>query len=188
MDIWKNARTPIILAVALLILYLLFGFTRARDPTPPPAAPETEPSAAAESADRAMQAYERHYETMLEGVLEQVPGVGNVIVMVNLDATEARVYEKNTRTSRQETVETDAQGGKRTIDDQSIEEEVVRVSGNGKEAPVVIKTLKPQVRGVVVVAEGAENATIRGWITDIVSRSLDVPPHRVAVVPKKHDR
>ncbi|MBE3563195.1 MAG: stage III sporulation protein AG [Hydrogenibacillus schlegelii] len=181
MDGWTKARTPLLLAVALLAVSLFAGGIRVREGPPPAPAKE----AVAPATEETMAAYEARYAAMLTEVLEQVLGVGRVTVMVNLDSTEERVYEKNTRTSRQETVESDAQGGRRTIGDATVDEEVVRLAQGGGEAPVVVKTLKPRVRGVVVVAEGAESGAVRAWITDVVSRALDVPPHRVAVVPKK---
>ena len=54
-----------------------------------------------------------------------------------------------------------------------------------KRVPVVIETKKPAIRGVLVVAKGADNIQVKKWIIEAVTRSLDVPSHRVAVMPKK---
>jgi stage III sporulation protein AG len=50
---------------------------------------------------------------------------------------------------------------------------------------LVVKTVKPKIRGVVVVAKGAENATVKKLISDAVERGLEVPAHRISVVPRK---
>jgi stage III sporulation protein AG len=49
----------------------------------------------------------------------------------------------------------------------------------------VVEYQKPAIRGVLVVAKGAENIQVKKWIIEAVTRSLDVPSHRVAVMPKK---
>ncbi|MNW16560.1 hypothetical protein D3C71_2154450 [compost metagenome] len=53
------------------------------------------------------------------------------------------------------------------------------------EVPLVVKTTKPKIRGVVVVAKGAENPTVKLLIADAVERGLEVPAHRISVVPRK---
>ena len=66
-------------------------------------------------------------------------------------------------------------------------EGVAHMRGNfaTKEGPIISETKKPSVRGVLVVAKGAENIQIKKWIIEAVTRSLDVPSHRVSVMPKK---
>jgi stage III sporulation protein AG len=54
-----------------------------------------------------------------------------------------------------------------------------------KEVPIVLETKKPEIRGVLIVAKGADNIQIEKWIKESVTRLLDVPSHRVSVMPKK---
>lgn len=130
--------------------------------------------------------YEDYYESTMKGILEEIIGVGEVIVKVNLDSTEEKVYQTNTRIGTQVTEERDHQGGNRTIDDTSRDETVVTISNGSVETPVEVKTVKPTIRGVVVVAQGAENPKVKSWIFDVIQRSLDVPAHRISIVPKKN--
>jgi stage III sporulation protein AG len=53
------------------------------------------------------------------------------------------------------------------------------------EHPIVLETKKPVIRGVLVVAQGAENIHVKQMILEAVTRVLDVPQHKVAVLPKK---
>jgi stage III sporulation protein AG len=48
----------------------------------------------------------------------------------------------------------------------------------------VIKTVKPHVRGVLVVAKGAEQPRIQAIIMESVQRVLEVPPHRIGIQAK----
>lgn len=129
--------------------------------------------------------YEEAYEAQLTEMLEGINGVGNVTVFVNIDATEKKVLEKNTVIQSQTTDETDREGGKRKVEDASKDEQLVVIRNGEKEVPIVLETKKPEIRGVLVVAKGAENIQVKKWITEAVTKALDVPNHRVAVMPKK---
>lgn len=129
--------------------------------------------------------YENKYETQLKEALESILGVGEVTVVVNVDATDKKVLEKNTTTQSQSTDETDREGGKRIVEDSSKEEQLVIIRDGEKEVPIVVETKKPEIRGVLVVAKGADNVQVKKWIVESVTRVLSVPSHRVAVMPKK---
>lgn len=129
--------------------------------------------------------YENRYENQLKEALEGINGVDDVTVVVNVDATEKKILEKNTVSSSQTTEETDPKGGKRRIENQSEDEQLVISQEGEKELPIVIETKKPEIRGVLVVAKGAENIQVKTWIIEAVTRVLDVPMHRVSVLPKK---
>ncbi|WP_017727009.1 stage III sporulation protein AG [Halalkalibacterium ligniniphilum] len=132
-----------------------------------------------------MEDYEIRYENQLKESLEQIVGLSDVTVMINLAETERYVYETNTSTKQQNTNETDREGGTRKVDDLSRDEQVVIVRNGDKEEPVLIRKEKPQIRGVLVVAQGVEQAQVKAWVVEAVSRVLDVPAHRVSVMPKK---
>ncbi|TKC19858.1 stage III sporulation protein AG [Robertmurraya kyonggiensis] len=129
--------------------------------------------------------YEQRYETQLKEALEGITGVSDVMVAVNVDATEMKVLEKNTVTRSQTTGEKDREGGERTVEDQSQDSQTVIVRNGEKEVPIVLETKKPEIRGVLVVAKGADNIQVKKWIIESVTKLLDVPVHRVSVMPKK---
>ena len=129
--------------------------------------------------------YERAYEVQLKEALDSIVGVSDVSVVVNVDATEKQVLEKNRKSQTQLTDETDREGGKRKVEDQSTDEQLVIIQNGEKEVPIVVETKKPAIRGVLVVAKGADNIQVKKWIVEAVTRSLDVPSHRVSVLPKK---
>ncbi|MCY8205079.1 stage III sporulation protein AG [Bacillus sp. N12A5] len=129
--------------------------------------------------------YEKEYENQLKEILETIIGVDDVSVVVNVDATSLKVYEKNKSNKNTTTEETDKEGGTRSVTDQTSEEEIVMIKNGDKETPVVVQTKKPDIRGVLVVAQGVDNVQIKQTIIEAVTRVLDVPSHRVAVAPKK---
>nr|WP_246593787.1 stage III sporulation protein AG [Evansella tamaricis] len=132
-----------------------------------------------------MSDYETYYESQLKRLLETVVGVSDVEVAVNLAETEKTVYKSNQSIREQYTNETDREGGTREVEDRTKDEEVVIIRSGDKEEPLIIKTEKPDVRGVSVVAKGVDNIQVKSWVVEAVSRYLDVPSHRVSVLPKK---
>lgn len=129
--------------------------------------------------------YEENFEHAVKEALEAINGVSDVTIVVNVEATERKVYQKNRVNQKQVTDETDREGGKRTVEDISDDEQVVIVRNGDQEVPVVQETKKPEVRGVLVVAKGADDITVKKWIVEAVTRVLDIPTHKVAVMPKK---
>jgi stage III sporulation protein AG len=138
-----------------------------------------------ETKSKVIAAYEERYEKELKAALEAIEGVEDVTVVVNLDTTETKILEKNRVAQQQTTEETDREGGKRKIENHSTNEEVVIVRDGDNETPIVLTTKKPEIRGVLVVAKGADNLQIKKWIVEAVTRVLNVPSYRVAVLPKK---
>jgi stage III sporulation protein AG len=137
------------------------------------------------SSPQTMAEYEDHYENELKEILEDAVGISDVSVMINLDATEAQVHAFNTKTQTQNTDEIDSQNGKRKVKDQSTDKQVVILRSGDTEKPIIVRTEKPVVRGVIIVAKGAENIQVKQWIIEAVTRVLNVPPHKISVLPKK---
>lgn len=137
------------------------------------------------SGNKAISDYEQEYESQLKAALDGMLGVKDVTVVVNVDGSGQNVLEENTNTKNQITDETDSNGGKRKVQDSSTDEQMVVIRNGDQETPVVVQTKKPQIRGVLVVAKGADNIEVKKMIVDAVTRALGVPSYRVAVVPKK---
>jgi stage III sporulation protein AG len=129
--------------------------------------------------------YEKKYETELTKALEEMLGVNDVTVLVSIDSTDQKVLEKNKSTKTQTTEETDKQGGQRKVQESSTDEQLVITRNGDQEGPIVIETKKPEIRGVWIVAKGAENIEVKKWIVEAVTRVLGVPSYKVAVTPKK---
>jgi stage III sporulation protein AG len=133
----------------------------------------------------AIAKYEDRYENELKEALEAIAGVEDVIVSVSVDATESKILEKNTVTQSQITNEEDRDGGKRQVEDITKDEQVVIIRSGDSETPIVLKIEKPEIRSVLIVAKGVENAKIKQMVVEAVTKGFDVPNHKVAVVPRK---
>ncbi len=129
--------------------------------------------------------YEERYEQQLTEALQSFLGSGNVKVVVNVDSSETKIVDKNNVTEEKSTEETAKDGSSRTVEETSTKSETIIVKTGEAESPIVLKTKKPDIRGVLIVAKNANNLQVRKLIVEAVTRVLDVPSYRVAVLPKK---
>ena len=182
----------LIIAAALGIIFMFAGnFFSPSDPSKEvfseqADSSESEPAFGQNKSNpTTMSEYENMYETQLKEALDEVAGVSEATVIVNLDSTEEKIVEKNSTSTDKYTYESPNEGGSRKIEEQSADEQVVVVQSDKGQEPIIVSTKKPIVRGVVVVAVGAENMEVKKMIVDAVTRLLDVKSHRVMVLPKK---
>lgn len=137
------------------------------------------------SDPKTMQDYEEIYENQIREALLDMLGVKDATVIVNLDSTEELVIEKDLKISEQITKERDKEGGTRDITDLNRDEQVVIYQKGNDDHPLILKTLKPKVRGVIIVVEGAENLQTKAMIIEAVQRFLDISSYKIAILPKK---
>lgn len=132
-----------------------------------------------------MKAYEQDYENRLKDILDQVTGISNVSVMVNLSTSPQKILNKDVSTNTNTTNETDSNNGKRQVTQSSHDEKTIMVGSGSSQKPVIIGVQKPKIDGVLVVAEGAQNIQVKSWIVNAVSSVLNVPAYKVYVLPRK---
>ena len=157
----KRLRIAVFAALALFaaLLFLTSGVFRPQKTGSAPAVQESP----APNADAAGS-----IERRLETVLSRMAGVGKVTVMLTLDQTEEQVLAVDGRSSSSET-------------GSSTESRPATVSEGGKESPIVLTERLPRVRGVIVVAEGAANISVRMNISAAVSTVLGIDEKCVEV-------
>jgi stage III sporulation protein AG len=130
-------------------------------------------------------AIERPLENRLKEILEKIVGVGSVDVLLTIDSTEEIEIARESSESQSTTDEDDRSGGKRHITAITKDGKVVIVEVAGDQKPIVTKTINPSIRGVLIVAKGAENQTVRRLIIDAVEKGVNVPANRISVAPSK---
>lgn len=169
-------------------MMLISSFVNVKREAFPPqeALPEAKETATSlnEGEGLTIQAYEEKIAQDLSDLLEKVVGLEQVSVNVNLTSTEIVVLEKNVVKKEQVTEEQDQRGGTRKITDSSEERQVVTVQGKQGEEPIVVQRLKPSVNGIMIVAKGVENLETKAAVLKAVRAYLDVPPHKIAILPK----
>lgn len=126
--------------------------------------------------------YNDSMEERLEKILTGINGVGNVEVMITYETSTEVVPASNVTKSAQTTEENDKQGGIRVIKQENTTESIVTVSSRDyNNSPVVIKEIKPIIRGVIVVAEGAEDPVVKSHLIEAVTTIFQIKSHKVKV-------
>ena len=120
-------------------------------------------------------------EEKLKNILSQIEGAGEVDVMITYESSEEIQQAFNTNTTTEETKEVDQQGGERTVTTSSENKTMITSSSN---EPIVIKTNQPKINGVIVVATGAKDLTVKETLYSAVQTALQVQGHQVEIYTK----
>ncbi len=108
-------------------------------------------------------------EKRLEEALRSVEGVGEVKVVIYYAGSESRTI------ARDKVEETDDEGKR-------YEEKVV--FGRDSE-PVVLRENSPEIRGVLIVAQGGGNTAVRARLISAAQALLGVEAHKIEVLKMK---
>lgn len=129
--------------------------------------------------------YEALVQTKLKETLENIEGVGKVEVMVSFECGEEQVPALNVTDSTNNTQEKDTEGGTRSTTQNNNGTSVVITNSGSSSEPLIIKTYKPKVIGVCVVAEGADNNLTELRISKAVINLFNISEDKVNVYPMK---
>lgn len=141
-----------------------------------------QPSTDVQSAD-----YVREWEEKLEKSLLYIEGAGQVKVLITLQESEQRVLARDGTESVSETTEEDAAGGSRRVTENRIEKKTIyTVDERGQDVPYVIKTITPSVKGVVVIAQGADQPEVRQNIIEAIQVLFDIDMNKITIVKMKN--
>lgn len=124
--------------------------------------------------------YEDQLENRLEEILGRVDGVGQVQVMITLKDKGESVVEKDKESSYQ-TVKGDAETGTQTIEQQTSETTVYE-NQTEEGGPFVAKENAPEIEGVLVVAQGGDNAVTAQNISEAIQALFDIEVHKIKIV------
>lgn len=113
--------------------------------------------------------YVKFLENKLGNVLSNISGVSKVSVIITLEEGFSYKYATDTETK------TIVSGGSETT---LTTQTIILVSNE----PVVEKEIYPNVKGVVVVAKGAENVKVKMSILEAVETSLNVEANKITIL------
>ncbi len=129
--------------------------------------------------------YEAYLEEKTAQTLRQVSGVGEVTVMITLKSGGQKIIEKDQSNTVQTTEEEDSSGGTRAVEDQSSDKTSIYTQGaDGSSAPYVSKELSPEIEGVVVIADGGDDAVVIQNITEAVQALFGVEAHKIKIMKR----
>ena len=119
------------------------------------------------------QKYIEQTEKELEVILEKINGAGKVEVMLTLESSYENVFAKGYST-KEDKGETDEKK-------EFQEEYIIIKNGSSNEECLVVKVYEPAIKGVAVVAQGADNIKVKNAITQTVCALFNISSARVSV-------
>lgn len=167
-----------VLGVALLLAGSLLDMT--------PAKPRVDaPAENSRNAPMQVRSYEDALEAKLANLLTQVKGAGAVAVSITLENGNVQEFAKNVTKESRTIQEKDNGGGVRTTQEVKESEQVLLSRENGVDRPVMVREMKPVIKGVLVIAEGAADSTVKANLTRAVEAGLGIPPYKITVLPQR---
>ncbi len=112
--------------------------------------------------------YAENLENKTESVITSIDGAGKCKVMIMLKNTNEGVYAKNINESADES-------------SNSSSYEYVLYNGDNGEEPILIKEYFPEIQGVVVVCQGADNTVVKENVINTISSLYGIPTSKIYV-------
>lgn len=136
--------------------------------------------------DTAASSLREEYESQLTRILSQVQGVGQVAVTVTMESTGKKLVEKDKPEEIQNSTQKDAEGSQSSSESSSIQETTVyEEKEDGSQTPYITSETFPEIRGVLVVAEGGDNPVLVQQIQEAVMALFHVEAHKIKVLKMK---
>jgi stage III sporulation protein AG len=120
-------------------------------------------------------------ENKLQAILSKIKGAGKVDVMITFYSGNEYIPAVDVNTSENSTQEKDKEGGSRVVKQTDIENSTIYEEVDGAKKPFIIKEILPKVKGVVVVADGAEDAEVKANLAKATEALLDIAAHKIQV-------
>jgi len=181
----KNRSTVLLAVVAAGVLLMLLGRllvpndadASTNEWNAPPTIVNYDPASPSDARDM---------EERLEAFFSLVEGAGVVRVMLGFSSMTETVFAVDTTANESLTREVDAQGGTRDTQQTNQSQQTVLVPGNGGTHPLVLRETIPTVEGIVIIAQGGNDANVRASLTRAAQAMLGLEAHRIQVLAMQH--
>jgi len=171
----KVKHIEIILVVVLACLVLLIWFVNWGEN-------DTEATSTTSiSSTSSTTEYAEELEARLETALGQISGAGTVTVMITFDGVTELVLATTKDEKTSSTSNTTSSGGTNTTSTTTVSVEPVLITVDGSTTPIVLMEILPEIKGVIVIAEGADNVRVKLDLLKAVQALLEVQSSQVEI-------
>ncbi|MDO4321756.1 MAG: stage III sporulation protein AG [Lachnospiraceae bacterium] len=174
----KRDQIMIILLAGVLLLVIALPAESTEEPVT--AVEDGETESPADSYSEAVV-----LENKLKNILGQVEGIGRTEVMLTLKSEGKSIVEKDLEQSQRKEENGEEENAVSSSEISSSESTVVQKDMHGNEIPYVTEKLKPEIDGVLVIAQGAGSSSVAAEITEAVMALFGVPAHKIKVMKMK---
>lgn len=147
--------------------------------------PETKEDAALITSKGNDTSYEKNLENKLTQLLSRTKGAGNVAVSITVEGSSRQEHEKNIVKETKTVQEKDTSGGVRTTTEIKENQQVLVNKENGIDKPVILREINPEIKGVLVIADGAADSVVKANLTKAVETGLGIASYKITVLPQR---
>lgn len=117
-----------------------------------------------ENYENMIDEYVTQTENKLQSLISSIEGAGETKIMITIESGEENIYARDINSEKSE---------------------YVVIKSNSVEGGMLLKTVRPEIRGVAVVCEGGDNAKVRIDIINAVCSSLGVSSAKISIAKMK---
>ncbi len=129
--------------------------------------------------------YEETVEGKLTHTLSQVKGAGTVVVNITWENSTTQEHARNITKESKTIQEKDTTGGVRSTTETKESTQILVSKENNMDRPVIVREIKPMIKGVLVIADGAYDSNIKAILTKAVEAGLGIPSYKITVLAQK---
>lgn len=118
--------------------------------------------------------YKKDLEKTIKEGLSTVKGVGKVNVVITLSGETSKEIAYNETTTKSTGAATEQS---------TVTKDAILIKDGNTSSPYTVEGSYPEVTGIMVVAQGANDPTIEYYITQSVKTLLNLPSHKIIVLP-----
>jgi len=167
-------------AVLLIVVAVFLIYSGQDEKTMVSVEQDSKPVAASPTDLTGISALEKSLEDKIAANLESMKGVGKTKVLVTYASGYEKEYARNESITKKNTKETDKEGGTREAEESTETSQLVII---GNSTPVVVLEQRPEIEGVLVISQGANDPKIKEQIFEAVRTLLNIDPSKISVVP-----
>ncbi|MBE6053551.1 MAG: stage III sporulation protein AG [Clostridium sartagoforme] len=185
----KKFLNVVVIALILAFVLLAISFlttTRKKDAKESLSLNAGSASDLEEEVKKTIDNYEENEKQTLKNLLNKIENVGSVDVKIYFKSGEVKIPAIEETTQESITEETDSQGGRRSTTQENGGSKVVMAGDGSKNEPYILQVNKPEISGVLIVAEGATSAKVKYDIQIAVSTLYGISIDKVNVYPMKN--
>ena len=119
-------------------------------------------------------------EMRLKQTLSNIEGAGRVEVMITYESSSEIVPAISIDTQKTTTTDTNESGGS-TTNTENTQSDIVTINGSNGSTALVLRENSPEVKGVLIIAQGADDIGVKICLLNAVKTILNVSADKVDV-------
>ena len=129
--------------------------------------------------------YSEYLESKLCSILQNMNGAGKVEVFITLHDAGSIIVEKDISYRRNNDSKNDGKTTTFSSEYEDKQETIYTVDENGNEVPFVAKQILPSIEGILIVAQGGDNETVKNQMKEAVLSLFELDEHKITIVKMK---